>query len=189
VVASGSSKSAMGRQGDVIREARPSDVDAIVRVHIESTEDAYAPLARVWPAPDWNAKRAHWTACLSETKKGMNRVGLVADVNVSVVAFVVAGPARQRECGGDCEIYVIHVLPQCRGAGFGGRLWNEVCKRIRGEDLRSMYVATLGELRCCSFYEARGGKIASRGPRIFYGAEVTEVVYVWPTGASSENRT
>jgi ribosomal protein S18 acetylase RimI-like enzyme len=173
------------REG-IIRAARLSDVDAIVRVHIESTQDAYAPLARTWPGPDGDAKRAHWASWLNEDGKDTNRVDLVADVEGSVAAFVSAGPARQGNIGTEFEIYVIHVLPQCRGAGLGARLWNEVCQRIRGESLRSLYVATIAELRCCSFYEARGGQIVSRRPRMFHGAAVTDVIYLWPAGASSE---
>jgi ribosomal protein S18 acetylase RimI-like enzyme len=175
-----------GKQEGVIREARTFDIDAIVRVHIESTQDAYAPLARTWPAPDRDVKKAHWASWLSEDGQDRNRVDLVVEVERSVVAFVSAGPARQRDIGAEFEIYVIHVLPEYRGAGIGGRLWNEVCKRVRGESLRSLYVATIAELRCCSFYEAHGGEIASRRPRMFHGAPVTDVVYVWSAGASNE---
>jgi hypothetical protein len=47
-----------------------------------------------------------------------------------------------------------------------------------------MYVETLAELRCCSFYEAHGGEVASRVPRNLHGGAVTGVVYLWPRGRS-----
>jgi GNAT superfamily N-acetyltransferase len=81
---------------------------------------------------------------------------------------------------------VIHVLPEYRGTGIGGRLWSKACGRIRGESLCSMYVATMAELRCCSFYEHRGGLSARRSARMFHGAPATDVVYIWDRGCSHE---
>jgi ribosomal protein S18 acetylase RimI-like enzyme len=172
-------------QKGVIREARASDGAQIVRVHIESTADAYAPLAGTWPTQDLDAKRAHWAARLEDSQRDAKRVDLVADLAGSVVGFVSAGVCRRADIA-EVEIYVIHVLPEHRGTGFGRRLWSEACKRIRGEALCSMYVATLAELRCCSFYERHGGEVASRRPRSFLGAAVTDVVYIWPAGRSNE---
>jgi GNAT superfamily N-acetyltransferase len=88
--------------------------------------------------------------------------------------------------GAEVEIYVIHVLPEYRGTGIGGRLWSEACGRLRGESLCAMYVATLAELRCCSFYERRGGVSARRAARMFHGAPVTDVIYLWDKGGSHE---
>jgi len=88
--------------------------------------------------------------------------------------------------GAEVEIYVIHVLPEYRGTGIGGRLWSEACGRLRGESLCAMYVATLAELRCCSFYERRGGVSARRAARMFHGAPVTDVIYLWDKGCSHQ---
>jgi len=77
-------------------------------------------------------------------------------------------------------------LPQHRGKGIGTRLWEAACERARGESLRSLYVATFAELRCCSFYEARGGEIVERTPGTFKGGDVTEVVYLWREGCPGE---
>jgi hypothetical protein len=46
-------------------------------------------------------------------------------------------------------------------------------------------VATYAELRCCSFYEARGGELVERKPSSYQGGEVTEIVYRWAEGQSS----
>jgi ribosomal protein S18 acetylase RimI-like enzyme len=155
-----------------------------VHVHIESTEDAYAPLAKSWPEPDWEARRAHWASRLAATQSA-NRTDLVAELEGSVVGFISGGEARQPSFG-EVEIYVIHVLPEYRGAGIGGQLWSSACERIRGGDLKAMYVATLGELRCCAFYERHGGVIASRSPCVFHGAAATDVTYKWPRGRPHE---
>ena len=35
-----------------LRDARASDADGLARVHLLSSDEAYAPLAKDWPAPD-----------------------------------------------------------------------------------------------------------------------------------------
>jgi L-amino acid N-acyltransferase YncA len=169
-----------------IREARLSDVRAIARVHIESSQEAYAPLAKQWPAPDLSARAAKWESWLETSQTDPTRVDLVADVEGSIVGFISAGSARRKEAGADVEVYVVHVLPQHRGKSLGSQLWVAANKQARGESLRGMYVDTFAELRCCSFYEAHGGEVVSRTPRVFHGGDVTGVVYAWPLGRSSE---
>jgi ribosomal protein S18 acetylase RimI-like enzyme len=177
----------MTTRGDaLVRPARPSDAESVARVHIESTRDAYAPLAKIWPEPDWESKRTYWDGQLAPSHTDSKRVDLVADVQGRVVGFISGGEARQAGIGAEVEIYVIHVLPEYRGTGIGGRLWSAACGQMRGESLCAMYVATLAELRCCSFYERRGGVSTRRAPRMFYGARATEVMYVWENGRAHE---
>lgn len=173
-------------QDTLVRPARKSDAEAIARVHVASTRQAYAPLAKTWPEPDWASKKAYWERQLAPSQTDPSRVDLVAEVETEVVGFISGGEARQTGIGAEVEIYVIHVLPEHRGAGVGGRLWSEACRRIRGDSLRAMYVATLAELRCCSFYERRGGVAARRAARMFHGAPVTDVIYSWQRGRSNE---
>jgi hypothetical protein len=51
-----------------------------------------------------------------------------------------------------------------------------------------MYVYTLAELACCSFYERHGGQLCERFPTDFHGAERTQVTYRWLSGVPSERR-
>jgi GNAT superfamily N-acetyltransferase len=169
-----------------IREATMPDADAIARVHIDSSQEAYAPLAQEWPAADLDARRARWERFLTRWQQDSERFGLVAEVDGRVVGFIVAGPARRDDVGAEVEVTVIHVLPEHRGKGVGSMLWAAACERVRGPALRSMYVETLAELRCCSFYEAHGGELASRTTETWYGGAVTKVVYLWREGMASE---
>ena len=170
-----------------IREARASDAEAIARVHLKSSEDAYAPLAREWRGPDLEANTARWHKWLG-ADPDLLRLDLLLELEGNVVAFVGGGSARRSDIGADVEIRVIHVLPEFRGKGLGAQLWSAATKRLRGEQLRSMYVATLAELRCCSFYEAHGGAVASRSARDFHGNAATDVIYLWPLGHPSKLR-
>lgn len=166
----------------LIREALVSDAEAIARVHVESSQDAYAPVARDWPTPDLPARVARWASSLEGSSLDPSQVDLVATVDDIVVGFIGGGPARRTDFEAEQEVYVIHVLPGHRARGRGSQLWAAACRRLRGEKLAAMYVETLAELRCCSFYEARGGELASRVPSTFHGAAATAVVYVWPKG-------
>jgi GNAT superfamily N-acetyltransferase len=178
----------MQAQQALIREARASDAAAIAHVHIESSEDAYAPLFQEWPAPDVPARIARWASSLEASVVDPERVDLVATLDGVVIAFIGAGPARRKDIAAEVEVYVIHVLPKHRGKGLGSQLWSAACSRLRGNALPPMYVETLAELRCCSFYEAHGGEVTSRTQRRSHGAVVTDLVYMWPRGRSTSGR-
>lgn len=178
----------MTTHGPTIRRAQVSDSRAVASVHIESSEQAYAPLAQTWPAPDFAGREAQWRRRFQAESGAPNRVDLVAELDGSVVGFASAGSARRVNEGAEVEVYVIHVLPRHRGNGIGRLLWKEACGHVRGQELRAMYVDTLGELRCCSFYEAHGGQVARRRPGEFHGGAITEVIYIWQWGHSSELR-
>lgn len=170
----------------LIRPAQLADVEGIVQVHVASTEDSYAPLARAWPAVDWQQRRAHWAELVTAgLESSTQRVDVVAELAGKVVGFASGGVAREPAHGAEVELYVIHVSPDHRARGVGSLLWSETCRRLRGAGLRSMYVSTLAELRCCSFYQQKGGVELSRRPRPFHGAERTEVIYLWAAGRSS----
>jgi ribosomal protein S18 acetylase RimI-like enzyme len=169
-----------------IRAATVGDAEAIARVHIESSEQAYAPLAREWTTPDRERRTREWAERLAEHAVDEQRFVLVAEVSGELVGFLGAGPSRRHDVDAELEIYVIHVLPRHRGRDIGGALWRTACARLRGPKLHSMHVQTLAELRCCSFYEARGGELVERRPGEFHGGVVTEVVYRWSPGHSSD---
>ena len=143
-----------------IREAAVADAAAIARVHIESSTEAYAPLARDWTVPDLGKRTDFWRTSLAAATS--ERTDLLAELDRQVIGFISVGPPRRADVEVELEVYVIHVLPEHRGQGVGGRLWSEACSRARGEALRSMYVATFAELRCCSFYEVHGGELIER---------------------------
>jgi ribosomal protein S18 acetylase RimI-like enzyme len=169
----------------VLRKAGVGDARAIARVHIASSEDAYAPLAGRWQAEDVEQRTARWAASLGEA----DRLVLVAeDADGVVIGFVTGGPARRREPGAELEIYAIHVSPAHRGRMVGDALWNEACRKLRGPELAALYVDTLAELRACSFYERRGGEVVERRATDFLGAGRTHVTYRWARGARSDSR-
>jgi ribosomal protein S18 acetylase RimI-like enzyme len=162
-----------------------ADAEAIARVHIASSEDSYAPLAEAWRARDVAESTARWEGWLGQALIDPQRCELVAEVGGRVVGFIGAGPARRDDVNAVVEVYVIHIHPANRANGLGSALWATACARIREAALRSLYVETLAELRCCSFYEARAGERVSSIPDTMHGGAVTRVVYLWRDGQSS----
>ncbi len=169
-----------------IRLAHAADAPAIASVHIESSHQAYAPLAAVWPAADLVRRAESWRRFATEGATG--RVAFVAHFSDQVVGFIHAGRARRVEAGAATEVFVIHVLPIWRGRGVGSALWSAACAHVRGPGFSSMYVDTLEELASCAFYEARGGERTERRPIDFHGARRTHVTYSWPEGHGHELR-
>jgi ribosomal protein S18 acetylase RimI-like enzyme len=167
--------------GTLIRRARVVDAPAIAAIHIASSDDAYAPLAAVWPSADAAKRAAMWTETLS-AEDPRCPVFIAEDETGAVIGFCGAGPARRSEPLAEVEIHVIHVLPAYRGRGIGDALWKAICLETRGPNLASMYVDTLAELACCSFYESRGGEVIERRFADFHGATRTHVTFRWLRG-------
>jgi ribosomal protein S18 acetylase RimI-like enzyme len=167
----------------LVRVATVADAPAIAAVHVASSEEAYAPLAAAWPLADVGTRTEGWTE--SFRTADARRVILVAELDGAVVGFVEGGPARRADPLAELEIYVIHVLPAHRGKGVGDALWTTACERLRGPERASLYVDSLAELRCCSFYERHGGQLVERRPTDFHGATRTHVTYRWASGAAA----
>jgi GNAT superfamily N-acetyltransferase len=128
-----------------IRDATPADAAGIAAVHIVSSNDAYAPLARHWVEADRQERIRRWQSSLAETEGDPARLDLIAQLDGEIVGFISAGPVRRSDVGAELEVYVVHVHPRHRGKGIGGRLWTAACDRVRGPSLRSILVETLAE--------------------------------------------
>jgi len=174
----------MGVDRGVIRHARQSDAEDIARVHIASADDSLAPLAREWPASDLERRTEQWAASL----QAADRLDMVATVADHVVGFIGGGPPCKRVIPAAVEIYVVHVLPTHRRAGIASRLWDVACTTLRGDALAPLYLETLAELPCCSFYDARGGEVLTRSPGTFFGGAVTFLAYFWPSVKPHQRR-
>jgi ribosomal protein S18 acetylase RimI-like enzyme len=159
------------------------DAAGIAAVHIASSDEAYAPLAAEWSRANIEARTARWATILA--KEGPELVMVAEDGTGGIIGFVGGGPARRPEPAAEVEIYVLHVHPGLRGRGVGGALWEIACSELRGRSLLATYVDTLAELRCCSFYERRGGGIIERRTTDFHGASRTHVTYQWARGVDA----
>jgi GNAT superfamily N-acetyltransferase len=165
-----------------IRLATAADVVGIAQVHVVSSTEAFAALAGRWPSLDIGTRAEQWKQWLSERPVQSTRFELLALVDSQVVGFISAGPSKRQALGADCEVFVIHVLPEWRGKGIGLELFRSAANRARGPELSCMCLHTLEELACCRFYEAQGGQVVERAAEDFFGAERVGLTYLWPQG-------
>lgn len=171
----------------LIRRARPEDAAAIAAVHLQSSDDAYAPLARDWPRADPIARAARWTKTFTAEPDTQIFVAEAAEADAPIIGFAAGGPSRRKEPGVASEVYVIHVLPGQRGRRVGEALWNEITNALRNSSgSAGLYVDTLAELACCRFYERHGGIRIEERPIDFRGAQRTHVTYRWGPASDQE---
>ncbi|MCB9674871.1 MAG: GNAT family N-acetyltransferase [Alphaproteobacteria bacterium] len=156
-----------------VRRAVVGDARAIAAVHTRSAEDAYRPLAADWRPPEPGVREQQWAGWLREPRGA--RTVLVAE-RESVVGFVCLNPGRRPEIA-EHEVSVLHVLPAHRARGVGSALWEGVVQ-VAGRGA-TVYVETFAELRCCGFYEARGGQRVHEADDTYMGGRVRRVVYVF----------
>ena len=168
----------------VVRRARPSDAEAIARVHVETWQTTYAGLI-----PDGYLVRmgreqrtGFWTQALARMHHGSHV--LVAEApRVGVVGFASYGPARASGLpAGESyagEIYTLYVLPDYQGRGLGRALLQQAFAGFaaRGRDSALVWVLAGNPARF--FYERLGGKRAAERIESFAGADLVELAYGW----------
>jgi GNAT superfamily N-acetyltransferase len=162
-----------------VRAARLDDAPAIARVHVASWNAAYRGIL-----PD-NVLDLYDVGHRLETRRRILRqtddLHLVAHDTTfgELVGFCDAGRAR-RPGRWHGEVYAIYLLHHARHHGLGRELFEHTMAWMRGCGMRSMIVWVLEDNpHARRFYEALGGRAATRiGSRIA-GHQVVEVGYVW----------
>lgn len=162
-----------------IRQAKLADADGIARTHAASWRSSYrgilpdAVLDRI--AVDQRA--ASWRRTLQDHSV----LTLVAyDVTHNdIVGFCDAGRSR-----GDspyaAEVYRIYIEHHAKRHGLGREMLEQVIDWLRGQQLRSLIIWVLdNNHHARRFYEAMGGRAASRIASTVSGFPVVELAYVW----------
>lgn len=103
----------------IIRDARPSDLDAVVALDEVGEKDM---------------KRAYWQGIFDHYVKGgkADRIFLIAEKDSSPVGFIV-GEVRAWEFGSpSCGwVFALSVAPGEREMGIGLRMFDEICNRLK----------------------------------------------------------
>jgi GNAT superfamily N-acetyltransferase len=164
-----------------IRKATLEDVGGIARAHTASWRTSYrgvlpdAVLDRI----DVSQRAASWrkvignpavlTLVAYDTSQ-QDIVGL-CDAGVSRGAHAYAG-----------EVYRMYFVHHARRHGLGREMFELVTAWLRSRDLASMVIWVLETNHPARrFYEAMGGRAASRAASSVSGFPVIELAYVWDT--------
>lgn len=161
----------------IVRLARPSDADAIARIHVETWRDTYAGILpdAVLLRLSEGRERGGWTGAMLRGEK----VFVAESDGGEVVGFGSCGPNRLRRVSADGEIYTLYVATDYQGRGHGGRLIRHMFDILRDAGDRTVVVWVLRDNPARFFYEAIGGRrMAERDERL-WGSTVSQVAYMW----------
>ena len=166
-----------------IRPATLGDAEGIARAHTASWRTSYrgilpdAVLARI----DVDQRSSSWRHVLQDPSV----VTLVAyDVtHHDIVGFCNAGRSRgptrsaSRYAG---EVYTIYIEHYAKRHGLGREMFELVTDWLRARQLGSLIIWVLdNNHHARRFYEAMGGRAASRMASTVSGFPVVELAYVW----------
>ena len=166
-----------------IRSAKPSDAEAIARIHVETWRNTYAgvlPDAYLTglSVPE---RFKFWQSILAQRDHGLTLIA--ADVETGVIGFGNAGPARAealpKNSNWNGEIYTLYLMPDWHGRGIGRRLLHGLFDRLKrfGRTDVILWVVEANPTRF--FYEAMGGSMIARRREKFAGVMLDELAYGW----------
>lgn len=164
-----------------IRNAVLEDVNAIVKVHINSLKTSHIGilpqefldnLTHEWSTP-------RFTETLRNRPKNVSLL-VAEDENGQIVGFIWGGPERKGDDVYKGEIYAIYILSECHGLGIGRKLVRALAKDLSSSNIFSMLVMVFAEnIPSRRFYEAVGGRKIREGTAIVKGEIYKDVVYGW----------
>ena len=167
-----------------VRQAKPSDTQAIARIHVSAWRHAYAKLLprEFLLGLDVGEKALGFERALRESGA---RSFLVAERDARVVGFSVHGASRDEDADPRTvgELMAIYVAPEFSRLGAGRCLITEVLRDARRRDWRSLTLWTLAEnLAARTFYRNMGFQCDNRERRDdrLIGILLHEIRYRWP---------
>lgn len=167
----------------LIRPATPADILSMAEVNVATRKECYPGifpeelLARA--SPDRIAAR--WMKNLFTEPDPPGSFSLVAEWDTRVIAFVIAGPARDNSIGATGELYTLYVLPAFQHKGVGASLMGEAASCLLQRGFHSFYLWVLtGNKSGRAFYHAMGGQQAGQRFEEVKGYFLDETAYLWP---------
>ena len=163
-----------------IREARPQDVPAIAKVHVNSWRTTYRGIVagEFLNSLSYDEREQMWLNALS-SPTGSVFLYVAETPDGAVVGFAAAGPERESNTRYKGEIYAIYLLQNYQRQGVGSALFKACVRELEQRGFTSFLLWVLRENPARHFYEALGGKVL-REREIEIGNERPfEVAYGW----------
>jgi GNAT superfamily N-acetyltransferase len=162
----------------IIREAVLSDAENIGSLHAQSWRSAYRGLLQD-SFLDNNLvaeRKKYWTENLSALSS--KDFVLVAESAEGVIGF--AAVMDKPEKGYDALLNNLHVRPDIKGQGIGGKLLKAVAANLLKTGRKNFYLWVLkGNTPAEEFYKAKGGRPADHSTAVFGQEVVDQTRFVW----------
>jgi GNAT superfamily N-acetyltransferase len=164
-----------------IRNARPADVSAIAKVHVESWRTTYREVLPQGYLNDlsYGAREEMWQqAFLPESTTSL----VVAEDLGKIVGFAAAGPANQdaseaKPYGG--ELYAVYTLEDYQRRGLGRRLVVAAAETLLAKRYSNMITWVIEDDAACRFYERLGGEVVGSKTVEIANMSLRAVAYGW----------
>lgn len=161
-----------------LREATPSDFERIATLHTQSWRSAYKGLLSAgYLENNLIAERTtYWKHKLASLSP--KEFVIVAENETGVIGFAAVMDTPQKKY--EALLDNLHVHPDLKGQGVGGKLMKEVALRLIDSGRTSFYLWVLkGNTPAELFYKAKGARVEDRGTGMFGGQEIEETRFVW----------
>ena len=163
-----------------IVEMMPCHSVLVAQLHAQSWRSTYRGMLRdaYLDGPIYGERLAVWTARLAKPQP--NEIGLIAEVDATVVGFLFAMSGHHRIRGACLDS--LHVSPQLLGQGIGSQLLLELSERLlRRKGNHGLYLwVTEGNYRACEYYRRLGAVAIERAEHeVPGGSIVAEWLYWW----------
>ena len=165
-----------------IREGHETDVEGIVRVHVQGWRESYKDFLTPQSLAGLSVEERMqmWQRALAEPDPQAKL--LVAETDDGeIVGFIRGGPIPGKgadQLGTEAEIFAIYLLDKVKRQGIGRRLMAGVFEHLAAHGFRSVGLWVLKDnLPACRFYEILGGTAGPEQSFDLRGQMVTEVAY------------
>ena len=164
----------------MIRPAKIDDVPAMACVHVDTWRASYVGIV-----PDEHLAHLSYERCqagwIEHLSNFPDEHTFVAEAQAGqIVAIASCGPVREVLESYDGELYVLYVLKEFQGMGYGRLLVKQAARDLAGRGFRSMVIWVLKENPACRFYERMGGQRTAEKEVEIGGKQLVDVAYVWP---------
>ncbi len=161
-----------------LREATLSDFKSIAALHTQSWRTAYKGLLSAGYLENnlIDERTKYWKQKLESLSP--KEFVIVAESETGIVGFAALMDRPQKNY--DALLDNLHVQPDLKGQGVGGKLMKEVAQRLLHTGRKSFYLWVLkGNTLAELFYKAKGARVEDTGTGMFGGQEIEETRFVW----------
>jgi len=162
-----------------IRRGKLADAEGIARAHTASWRTSYRGIL-----PDAVLERIDVDQRVSSWRRTLQDPSILTLVAYDTTHHDIVGLCDAGRTRGDsryaAEVYRIYIEHHAKRYGLGREMFEQVTDWLRSQQLHSLIIWVLdNNHHARRFYEAMGGRAASRMPSAVSGFPVVELSYVW----------
>ncbi|MCX7695294.1 MAG: GNAT family N-acetyltransferase [Caloramator sp.] len=163
----------------LVREAIPSDVPSVAKIHMDVWKDTYEGIIpnEVLEHRTYDELEDTWLDRLFEDPETREFMYVAENEDGELVGFIVFSTDGFENYQG--VIKSIYVYNDYQRQGIGTMLFNAAVEKLVEENIKNLIVWTYKDNKNRRFYEKMGGKIFREAVVDIEGRKVAKIAYVW----------